>query len=68
MMISVAASGVLLSSFSVGRGTDIFHLLLADDTLIFFQADPNILCNLRCLFLYFEDELSQVGIGSFGKC
>jgi len=44
-MIYVAASEGLLSGFSVGIGTDISHLLFADDTLIFCGADPNKLCN-----------------------
>jgi hypothetical protein len=53
-MISAAVSGGLLSGFSVGTGTDISHLLFADDTLLFCGANPNHLCNLRSLFLCFE--------------
>jgi hypothetical protein len=53
---------------------DIFHLLFDDDTLIFCgPTDPNHLRNLQSLLCFvanveFEDELSQVEIGSYGKC
>jgi hypothetical protein len=40
----------------MGTGVDIFHLLFANDTLIFYGANPNHLCNLQCLFLLFEAE------------
>jgi hypothetical protein len=53
-MIFVAASGSLLSSFSVETGADISNLLFANDTLIFCGADPNHLRNLHGLFLCFE--------------
>jgi hypothetical protein len=43
-----------LFGFSVETWTDIFHLLLADNTLLFCGADPNHLRNLRNLFLLFE--------------
>jgi hypothetical protein len=35
-------------------GIDISHFLFPDDTLIFYVADPDHLCHLRCLFLCFE--------------
>ena len=73
-MISVVVSGGLLSSFFVETEVDIFHLLFDDDNLIFCgPTDPNHLRNLRSLLCFvasvtFEDELSQVEIGSYGKC
>jgi len=47
--------------------------LFADDALLFYGANHNHLCNLRSLFFFlklcwFEDELSQVEIGSCGRC
>ena len=71
------ASGVgLLSGFSVGREASdpmrISHLLFADDTLIFCEAFPDNLIDLRAILTWFEDtsglrvnlvksELAQVG-------
>jgi hypothetical protein len=57
-MISAAVSGGLLFGFFMGAWNvgeiDIFHLLFADDTLIFNGVNPDHLCHLRCLFLCFE--------------
>jgi hypothetical protein len=71
------ASGVgLLSGFSVGREASdpmrISHLLFADDTLIFCEASPDNLIDLRAILTWFEatlglrvslgkSELAQVG-------
>jgi hypothetical protein len=55
-MISATVNGGLLSDFSVGHiGGFVFsHLLFADDTLIFYGANPVHLRHLRFLFLCFE--------------
>jgi hypothetical protein len=57
MLMESEARG-LLAGFSVGpvhnSGLSISHLLFADDTLIFCDADVEQLRNLRCLFLCFE--------------
>jgi hypothetical protein len=37
-----------------GVGHNISHILFADDTLIFYVANLDYLCLLRCLFLCFE--------------
>jgi hypothetical protein len=44
----------LLSGLFVEIGIDISHLQLVDDTLLFCGANPNHLCNLLSLFLYFK--------------
>ena len=53
-----AIRGGLFSSFMVGSPQDhqvwISHLLFADDTLIFCDADPIKLEHLRSIFLWFE--------------
>jgi hypothetical protein len=57
-MIYALVNGGLLSGFTVGPRSggaiNISHLLFVDDTLIFSEANPDHLCNLRCLFLCFE--------------
>lgn len=50
-MLSAALSRGLLSGFSMGTGADFSYLLFADDTLLFYGADPNHLCNLWSLFI-----------------
>uniref|UniRef100_A0A2N9HX34 Reverse transcriptase domain-containing protein n=1 Tax=Fagus sylvatica TaxID=28930 RepID=A0A2N9HX34_FAGSY len=57
-MMNRAVENGLLSSFKVGsRDTQwvhVFHLLFADDTLIFSNANPEHIFNLRLLFTWFE--------------
>jgi hypothetical protein len=57
-MISALVDGGLLLGFMVGSRSggaiNISHLLFADDTLIFSEANPDHLRNLRSLFLCFE--------------
>jgi hypothetical protein len=57
MLMESEARG-LVAGFSVGSvhnsGLSISHLLFANDTLIFCDADVEQLCNLRCLFFCFE--------------
>jgi hypothetical protein len=57
MLMESEARG-LVAGFSVGPvhnpGLSISHLLFADDTLIFCDADVEQLRNLRCLFFCFE--------------
>jgi hypothetical protein len=57
-MISAMVNRGLLSGFSVGSknvgALNIFHLLFADDTLIFCWDDFDRLRNFRYLFLCFE--------------
>ena len=53
-MISIAVSGGLLSCFSMWTWTNIAYLLFTDDIFLFYEANPNHLCNLRSLFLCFE--------------
>jgi hypothetical protein len=57
MMVEAEARW-LVARFSIGpahnHGFRISHLLFADDTLIFCDAEEEELGNLRCLFLCFE--------------
>ena len=53
-MFSAAVSGGLLFGFFMMRETNISHLLFADDTLLFYGADPNLLRHIWSLFLCFE--------------
>ena len=57
-MMNKAIEEGLLSSFHVGAlGSDLLcisHLLFADDTLIFSDANPNHILHLRLLFSWFE--------------
>jgi hypothetical protein len=57
-MMSKAVDGGLLSGFQVGSTENhlvqVSHLLFADDTLIFSDANPNHIFNPRLLFSWFE--------------
>jgi len=57
-MMSATMDRGLLEGFAVGprnvAGIVVSHLLFADDTLIFCEANGERLRNLRCLFLCFE--------------
>jgi hypothetical protein len=57
-MMVEAEARVLVAGFSIGPahnpGLRVSHLLFADDTLIFCDAEEEQLRNLRCLFLCFE--------------
>jgi hypothetical protein len=59
-MIFTVVSGGLLFGFSVGNvgGIDFSPLLFADNTLIFYGANPDHQRHMRCLFLCFEVVLS----------
>ena len=64
------ASGVgLLSGFSVGREASdpmrISHLLFADDTLIFCEASPNNLIDLRAILTSLK--LLQGSVSTWGN-
>ena len=57
-MMSRAVEGGLLSGFQVGSMDThlvrVSHLLFTDDTLIFSDAKPDHVFNLRLLFTWFE--------------
>jgi hypothetical protein len=57
-MINKAVEGGVLSSFQVGSRdqsmVQVSHLVFADDTLIFSDANPAHIFNLRVLFTWFE--------------
>jgi exonuclease III len=57
-MMKIAEDRGLVTGFSVGPlsnpGLSISHLLFADDTLVFCDADEEQLRNLRCFFFCFE--------------
>lgn len=71
-MISATMSGGLFHGFFVGARIDISHLLFVDDTLLFYGANQTIFTIFEASYFLklcrIEDELSQVGIGSYGKC
>ena len=58
-MLDVAASAGQLSGFSMGGTAGslvmVSHLLFADDTLIFCDADPSQITNLRAILARFEE-------------
>ena len=58
-MLDVAAFAGQFSGFLVGSTTDtslmVSHLLSADDTLIFCDAEPTHIANLRVIFARFEE-------------
>ena len=58
-MLDVAASAGQFSGFSVGRTAGpsvmVSHLLFADDTLIFCDAEPSQIANLRAILARFEE-------------
>ena len=67
-LIDKAVEAGLLFGFSVGRGVDdplmISHLLFADDTLIFCEADPEHLTHLRHILLWFKATLGlRINLG-----
>ena len=57
-MMNKAVEGGFLSSFQVGSRdhsmVQVSHLLFADDTLIFSDANPAHIFNLQLLFTWFE--------------
>jgi hypothetical protein len=55
-LIVKATGAGMLSGFSVGSidPLEVSHLLFADDTLIFCEADPDHLFHLRSVLIWFE--------------
>ena len=68
-MLDVAASAGQFSGFSVGSTASpsvmVSHLLFADDALIFYDAEPSQIANLRAILARFE-EVSRLRI-NLGK-
>lgn len=57
-LIQKAVQGGFLQGFEVGRedglGLMVSHILYADNTLVFCDADPTQVGYVRCVLLYFE--------------
>jgi len=57
-MVNLAATAGLISGFFVGRlnesTTNVFHLLFADDTIVFCDNDCEQIVNLRGILIWFE--------------
>ena len=66
-MLDVAASAGQFSGFSVGStaGSSVMvsHLLFADDTLIFCDAEPSQITNLRAILARFEVSRLHINLG-----
>ena len=69
LMLDVVASARQFSGFSMGSTAGpsmmVSHLLFADDTLIFCDAEPSHIANLRVILSRFE-EVSRLDI-NLGK-
>ena len=69
-MLDVAVSAGQFLDFSVGSTAGssmmVFHLLFADDTLIFCDAEPSQITNLRAILARFEEVLGlHINLGKF---